>query len=57
MSDKMTVEDVYLEEEKEKAIVVMQEYFPNGGRDYDFVCQLFEAIANGKVPALGLVYR
>ncbi|SAF88476.1 Uncharacterised protein [Enterobacter ludwigii] len=56
MSQKMTAEDVYIEQQKEKAVAIMQEYFPNGGRDYDSVCSLFDAIAEGKVPVLGLVY-
>ncbi|WP_028722555.1 hypothetical protein [Pantoea ananatis] len=51
-----TAEDVYIEQEKEKAVAIMQEYFPNGGRDYDAVCALFDAIADHKVPCLGLVY-
>lgn len=56
MNQKMTAEDVYIEQQKEKAVAIMQEYFPNGGRDYDSVCSLFDAIAEGKVPVLGLVY-
>jgi len=51
-----TAEDVYIEQEKEKAVAIMQEYFPNGGRDYDAVCTLFDAIAGGRIPVLGLVY-
>ena len=53
---KMTAEDVYIQQEKEKAVAVMQEYFPNGGQDFDSVCALFDAIADGRVPVLGLVY-
>jgi len=30
----------------------MQEYFPNGGRDYDDVVALFEAIYAGKIPGV-----
>lgn len=33
----------------------MQEYFPNGGRDYDSVCGLFDAIAEGKIPGVQAV--
>ncbi|MXF49869.1 hypothetical protein GR294_25655 [Raoultella sp. Lac2] len=54
--EKMTAEDVYIQQEKEKAVSIMQEYFPNGGRDYDDVCALFDAIAENKIPCLGLVY-
>ncbi|EHC90794.1 hypothetical protein LTSESEN_1772 [Salmonella enterica subsp. enterica serovar Senftenberg str. A4-543] len=30
----------------------MQEYFPAGGRDYDHICELFDAIAAGKIPGV-----
>ncbi|WP_162302898.1 hypothetical protein [Serratia sp. P2ACOL2] len=38
--------------QKDAAVSVMQEFFPNGGRDFDEVCALFDAIAAGKVPGV-----
>lgn len=38
--------------QKDSAVSVMQEYFPNGGRDFDDVCALFDAIVAGKVPGV-----
>lgn len=35
---------------KDEAVAVMQEYFPNGGRDYDDICNLYDAIKEGKIP-------
>ncbi len=35
---------------KDEAISVMQEYFPNGGRDWDAICELYDAIKQGKIP-------
>ncbi|TAI99817.1 hypothetical protein [Pectobacterium versatile] len=35
---------------KDTAVAIMQEYFPNGGRDYDSVCALLEAILAGNIP-------
>ncbi|MEQ9887622.1 hypothetical protein ABRP55_13835 [Pectobacterium zantedeschiae] len=40
---------------KDNAVAIMQEYFPNGGRDYDSVCGLFDAIAEGKIPGVQVV--
>lgn len=37
---------------KDSAVDVMQEYFPAGGRDYDHICELFDAIADGKIPGV-----
>lgn len=50
------VERVYIEENKDAAISVMEEYFPNGGQDYDQIVALFNAIVDGKVPSLGVSY-
>ncbi|BEM92732.1 hypothetical protein SME53J_21710 [Serratia marcescens] len=38
--------------QKDAAVSVMQEFFPNGGRDFDEVCALFDAIVAGKVPGI-----
>lgn len=38
--------------QKDGAVSVMQEFFPSGGRDFDEVCALFDAIAAGKVPGV-----
>lgn len=35
---------------KDEAVAVMQEYFPNGGRDWDDICKLYDAIKDGKIP-------
>ncbi|MDM3595566.1 hypothetical protein [Proteus mirabilis] len=35
---------------KDEAVAVMQEYFPNGGRDWDAICELYDAIDEGKIP-------
>ena len=35
---------------KDEAVAVMQEYFPAGGWDYDDICELYDAIAEGKIP-------
>ncbi|MBL0907820.1 hypothetical protein G5645_07400 [Pectobacterium carotovorum] len=40
---------------KDQAIAIMQEYFPNGGRDYESVIALFDAIAEGKIPEVQVV--
>jgi len=50
------IKQVCIEEKKEAAVAVMQEYFPNGGRDFDDVSNLYDAIAEGKVPGLGVNY-
>ncbi|MBJ2110290.1 hypothetical protein [Proteus terrae] len=42
-------------EKKSDAVSVMQEYFPNGGRDWDAVCELYDAIAAGKIPNIVVV--
>ncbi|QHQ14542.1 hypothetical protein GMW39_00775 [Pectobacterium parmentieri] len=39
---------------KDNAVAIMQEYFPNGGRDFDDVCSLFDAIAAGKIPGVSI---
>ncbi|WP_145536299.1 hypothetical protein [Yersinia alsatica] len=38
------------EEIKSDAMATMQEYFPNGGRDWESVSELFDAIRDGKIP-------
>lgn len=38
--------------QKDAAVSVMQEFFPNGGCDFDEVCALFDAIVAGKVPGI-----
>ncbi|WP_158086439.1 hypothetical protein [Pantoea eucrina] len=50
------IEQVFIEEKKEAAVAVMQEYFPNGGRDFDDIAKLYDAIAEGKVPGIGVSY-
>lgn len=40
------------DENKSLAVGVMQEYFPNGGRDHDHICSLFDAISKGKIPGV-----
>lgn len=40
---------------KDDAVAAMQEYFPNGGRDFDDVCKLYDAINDGKIPNVELV--
>lgn len=42
----------YQVQEKEAAVAVMQEYFPNGGRDFDDIGRLYDAIIEGKVPGI-----
>lgn len=43
------------EDEKISALDVLQEYFPNGGYDFDAVIQLLNAIVDGKIPGIGAV--
>lgn len=43
------------EQVKSDALATMQEYFPNGGRDWDNVSALFDAIRDGKVAGLGAI--
>ncbi|MDU3912034.1 hypothetical protein [Kluyvera ascorbata] len=40
------------DENRNLAAGVMQEYFPNGGRDWDGVLSLFDAIYAGKIPGV-----
>ena len=40
---------------KDSAVDVMQEYFPAGGRDYDHICELFDAIADGRIPGVQII--
>ncbi|WP_261374013.1 hypothetical protein [Yersinia rohdei] len=40
------------EQAKNDAMATMQEYFPNGGRDWDNASALFDAIRDGKVAGL-----
>lgn len=40
---------------KDEAVAAMQEYFPNGGIDFDDVCKLYDAINEGKIPNVELV--
>lgn len=40
------------DENRDLAAGVMQEYFPNGGRDWDQVLSLFDAIYAGKIPGV-----
>ncbi|WP_019210831.1 hypothetical protein [Yersinia massiliensis] len=42
------------EQVKSEALAAMQEYFPNGGRDWDNVSALFDAIRDGKIAGLGV---
>lgn len=42
------------EQVKSDALATMQEYFPNGGRDWDNASALFDAIRDGKVAGLGI---
>ncbi|HDL8114548.1 TPA: hypothetical protein P0O00_001737 [Yersinia enterocolitica] len=45
------------EQVKSDALATMQEYFPNGGRDWDNVSALFDAIRDGKVAGLGVIAK
>lgn len=56
MSEKVTAEEVYIAENRDAALSAIEEYFPNGGRDYDNVVALFEALVRGDIPLLGLNY-
>lgn len=57
MSDyKVTAEELYIAENRDAALSAMEEYFPNGGRDYDNVVALYEALLRGDIPLLGLNY-
>ncbi|MDU4150325.1 MAG: hypothetical protein E7H83_01890 [Enterobacteriaceae bacterium] len=40
------------DENKRLSTGVMQEYFPNGGRDWDQISSLYDAICDGKIPGL-----
>lgn len=40
------------DENRNLAAGVMQEYFPNGGRDWDQILSLFDAIYAGKIPGV-----
>lgn len=54
--EKMSVEDVFIDEKKDMIISSIEEYFPNGGKDYDYALSLFEAIIDGKIPFIGIRY-
>lgn len=43
------------EDKKGSALDVLQEYFPNGGYDFDAVTKLLDAIVEGKIPGIGAV--
>ncbi|MGS7877220.1 hypothetical protein [Klebsiella pneumoniae] len=40
------------DENRNLAAGIMQEYFPNGGRDWDQILSLFDAISAGKIPGI-----
>lgn len=40
------------DESRNIAAGIMQEYFPNGGRDWDQILSLFDAISAGKIPGV-----
>lgn len=40
------------DENRNLAAGVMQEYFPNGGRDWDQINALYDAIYEGKIPGV-----
>ncbi|WP_430690895.1 hypothetical protein [Klebsiella quasipneumoniae] len=40
------------DESRNLAAGIMQEYFPNGGRDWDQILSLFDAISAGKIPGV-----
>ncbi|WP_335952281.1 hypothetical protein [Klebsiella michiganensis] len=40
------------DENRNIAAGIMQEYFPNGGRDWDQILNLFDAISAGKIPGI-----
>ena len=42
------------EEIKSDALSAMQDYFPNGGRDWDAIGALYDAIAAGKITGLSV---
>lgn len=39
---------------RDNAVAVIQEYMPNGGRDYDESVGIYDAIAAGKIPGIKL---
>lgn len=43
------------EDKKAAALDVLQEYFPNGGHDFDAVIKLLDAIVEDKIPGIGAV--
>lgn len=40
------------DENRASAAAVMQEYFPNGGRDWNQIHELYDAIYAGKIPGV-----
>lgn len=38
--------------QKDNAVDAMQDFFPNGGRDWDAINAMYEAIAAGKIPGV-----
>lgn len=49
MEQKKTVEDIWFDEKKTQFISDVEPFFPNGGRDYESICELFEALVDGKI--------
>lgn len=43
------------EEIKSDALSVMQDFWPNGGREWDAIGALYDAIATGKIPGVQVV--
>ena len=38
--------------QKDNAVGAMQDFFPNGGREWDAIGALYDAIAAGKIPGV-----
>ncbi|WP_024530227.1 hypothetical protein [Serratia fonticola] len=43
--------------QKDNAVGAMQDFFPNGGRDWDAINAMYEAIAAGKIPGVATGQR
>lgn len=43
------------DENKQISLAAIQEFFPNGGRDWDQIVALYDAICAGKIPGVQIV--
>ena len=50
------MEDVYLAERRQEAILVMEQFLPNRCRSHQHTIDLYDAILAGKVPTIGISY-